>query len=124
MEGRDDAVISLTIEYEPTLAAYSAQAWAMDYDQLRRLYEQWNGQVFLCVGPVIDSFEENGSTYLVMNVGTEAEPQLVILENQSSTTDISFGRSYTAYADVSGRHMYNAEYYPMLVARYMDLTPQ
>ena len=30
----------------------------------------------------------------------------------------------TAYADVSGRHMYNAEYYPMLVARYMDLTPQ
>lgn len=124
MEGRDDAVISLTIEYEPTLAAYSAQAWAMDYDQLRRLYEQWNGQVFLCVGPVIDSFEENGSTYLVMNVGTDAEPQLVILENQSATTDISFGRSYTAYADVSGRHMYNAEYYPMLVARYMDLTPQ
>ena len=124
MEGREDAVVSLTIDYQPTLAAYSAQAWAMDYDQLRRLYEQWNGQVFLCEGPIIDSFEEEGATYLVMNVGTEASPQLVILENRSAATDIRFGRSYTAYADVSGRHMYEAEYYPMLVARYMDLTAQ
>ena len=124
MAGREDAVISLTVDYEPTLAAYSAQAWAMDYEQLRRLYEQWHGQVFLCEGPIIDTVEEEGVTYLIMNVGSDAEPQLVVLENRSSVADVSLGRRYAAYADVSGRYMYQAEYYPLLITRYMDLSAQ
>ena len=123
MEGRKDAVISMTVNYKPTLAKYSAKAWKMDYAQLKRLYEQWAGQVFLCKGPVIDTFTENDVSYLVMDVGTEDEQQLVILENRSTTKSVNLGRSYTAYAHVSGRHMYNAEYYPMLTALYVDLTP-
>lgn len=123
MEGREDAVISMTVNYKPTLAKYSAKAWAMDYEQLTRLYEQWNGQVFKCVGPLVDMFTENGVNYLVMDVGTNGNQQLIILENQSSSTSPSLGRSYTAYAHVTGRHMYNAQYYPMLTALYMDFTP-
>lgn len=123
MEGRQDAVISMTVNYRPTLAKYSAKAWKMDYDQLRRLYEQWNGQVFKCVGPLVDVFTENDVTYLVMDVGTDGEQKLLILENQSSMTTPSLGRSYTAYAHVTGRHMYDAQYYPMLAALYVDLTP-
>ena len=123
MEGKQDAVISLNVNYKPTLAKYSAKAWKMDYDQLKKLYEQWAGQVFLCKGPVIDTFTVNDTTYLVMDVGTEDKQQLVILENQSNTKSVSLGRSYTAYAHVNGRHMYNAEYYPMLTALYVDLTP-
>lgn len=123
MEGKEDAVISMTVNYKPTLAKYSSLAWKMDYKQLQNLYEQWNGQVFLCKGPLVGSFEENGTNYLVMDVGTDGEQQLVVLENKSSTRSPSLGRSYTAYAHVSGRKMYNAEYYPMLMALYIDLTP-
>lgn len=124
MEGKQDAVISMTVEYKPTLAEYSAMAWAMDYDQLRRLYEQWNGQVFKCEGPIIDIVYEDNKSYLIMNVGKDGEQKLLMLENKTSIKEPSFGRSYTAYADVSGRGMYNAQYYPILTARYMDLTPQ
>ena len=59
-----------------------------------------------------------------MNVGTDAERQLLILENHSSMSRVSYGRSYTAYADVSGHAIYNSEYYPVLIARYLDLTPE
>lgn len=123
MEGKQDAIISMNVDYKPTLAEYSAMAWAMDYSQLRRLYEQWDGQVFKCEGPIIDVVYEDDASYLIMNVGTDAEQNLLILENKTSIKEPSFGRSYTAYADVSGRRMYNALYYPALTARYMDLTP-
>ena len=121
-EGREDAVISFTVYYVPTLAQYSAAAWKMDYPQLRTLFEQWTGQVFLCEGPVIDVFENDGNEYVVMDVGTEGEQQLVVLLNLSKNRP-SMGPSYTAYADVSGRYMYNSMYYPMLNARYIDITP-
>lgn len=122
MEGKKDAIISMTVNYKPTLAKYSKLAWKMDYDQLKKLYEQWAGQVFLCEGPIIDLFTENDTTYLVMDVGKEGVQQLVILENRSTTRSPNLGRSYTAYAHVNGRHMYNAQYYPMLTALYVDLT--
>lgn len=122
MEGKQDAVISMTVEYKPTLAEYSAMAWKMDYNQLKKLYEQWNGQVFLCKGPIVDIFTEDDKSYIVMDVGTDGTQQLVILENRTSTKEPSRGRSYSAYADVAGRSMYQAQYYPLLTARYMDLT--
>lgn len=120
-EGRQDATISFTVNYKPTLAQYSARAWAMDYEQLRRLYENWIERIFLCRGPIIDKFTEEGVEYMVMDVGTEGEQQLVILQNDTSTSP-SLGPVYEAYADVTGRHFYNNQYYPMLAARYMDLA--
>lgn len=123
MDGRQDAVIRLNVQYRPTLAKYSQMAWAMDYDGLRRLYERWTGQVFKCVGPIVDTMVSDGKTYYIMDVGTDGEQQLIILENQTKITNPSYGTSYTAYAHVSGREMYNAQYYPMLTALYMDLTP-
>ena len=121
-EGREDAVISFSVYYIPSLPQYSAKAWKMDYDQLRLLFEQWTGRIFKCVGPIVDSFEENGVNYLIMDVGKDGQQQLIVLENQSGTKTPSIGPSYTAWADVSGRYMYNSMYYPMLIARYLDLT--
>lgn len=121
-EGRQDAVISFTVNYVPSLAVYSAAAWKMDYQQLRVLFEQWTGQVFLCEGPVIDVFTAEDQEYIVMDVGTEGIEQLVILENLSKNTP-SIGPKYTAYADVNDRYMYNSKYYPKLRCPYIDLTP-
>ena len=120
-EGKEDAVISFTVNYLPSLAEYSAKAWAMDYKQLKSLFEQWNGRVFQCKGELIDSFTEGDTQYVVMDVGDSNEQQLVILENKSSMTSPTMGRRYVAYADVSGQHMYKSNYYPMLVARYLDV---
>lgn len=119
-EGKGDAEISFTVDYLPSLAEYSAKAWAMDYPQLKSLFEQWNGRVFQCKGELIDSFTDGDTQYLVMDVG-DADQQLVILENRSSMTSPTLGRRYVAYADVSGQHMYKSSYYPMLIARYLDL---
>ncbi len=123
MEGRQDAVVSFTVKYKPTLARYSANAWAMDYDQLRLYYETWEGRVFLCKGPLVDVITgDDGKTYMVMNVNPNGDPKYVILENDTSLTSPTLGPSYSAYADVSGRYYYQENYYPLLVARYIDLT--
>ena len=120
-EGKQDAIISFTVYYLPTLADYSANAWRMDYDGLSRLYEQWRGRIFLCRGEIIDIVNDGDTSYLIMDVG-DTQRQLVVLENQSSIASPTLGRRYAAYADVSGRYMYRSEYYPMLIARYMDLS--
>ena len=122
MEGRADAVISFTVNYKPTLGDYAAGAWKMDYDQLRLYFEQWHGKVFRCVGTIVDSFTgEDGYQYLVMNVGSDSEKKLVVLQNYSTISSFNTGTTYDLYADVTGRYMYNAEYYPMLAARYIDV---
>ena len=122
MEGRADAVISFTVNYKPSLGDYAAVAWKMDYDQLRLYFEQWNGKVFRCIGTIVDSFiGDDGYQYVVMNVGGEGEKKLVVLQNYSTIKSFNIGPTYDIYADVIGRYMYNAEYYPMLAARYIDL---
>lgn len=119
-EGKQDAVISLNVEYFPSPAVYSAKAWAMDYDQLRRLYEQWKGRVFKCSGQIIDSFEDDGVSCLVMDISSDGSgTQLVILENKSAVAKPAIGETCTAHADVNGRSMYENQYYPKLVARYI-----
>ena len=118
-EGKQDAVVSLTVEYIPSPSAYLDGAWRMDYEQLRKLYENWMGQRFECKGTIVDVYEDSGASMLVMDVSTEGEPQLIILENKSSVAKPSIGQKCTAYADVSGRNMYNDQYYPMLIARYI-----
>ena len=117
-EGKSDAVINLTVEYRPTPAIYAANAWAMNYDELRRLYEQWNGQVFSCHGTIVDAYESEGTSYLVMDVGS-VDQQLIVLENKSTVAKPEIGQICTALADVSGRSMYHDQYYPMLIARYI-----
>ena len=119
--GKQDAVISFPVNYLPSLAEYSAKAWAMDYSQLKLMFEQWNGRVFQCRGELVDAFTDDEKSYLVMDVGDETEQQLIILENRSATASPTLGRRYVAYADVSGQHMYRSQYYPKLIARYLDL---
>lgn len=119
--GKADSVISLTINYLPTLDEYSRKAWAMDYTSLYRLFEQWMGRIFLCEGEVVDVIHDGDVQYVIMDVSTEGDPQLLVLENLSSIGTPSRGKEYSAYADVSGRYMYDGHYYPMLKARYMDV---
>ena len=120
MEGRDDAVISLAVNYKPTLAQYSAKAWRMDYDQLKLYFENWLERVFLCKGSFVDKFTDEGTEYMVMDVGRDGTQQLVVLENQTSISP-SLGPVYSAYAHVTGRYYYGDKYYPMLCSLYMDL---
>ncbi|MBR2797220.1 MAG: zinc ribbon domain-containing protein [Oscillospiraceae bacterium] len=121
-EGKQDAEITLNVNYRPSLDEMSGRAWAMDYPQLRLLFENWRYQSFVCKGPIIDSFtDDDGRKCLVMDVGT-TERQLVILVNDTTITSPTLGRSYQAYAYVDGQHMYQSEYYPMLVALYMDVA--
>lgn len=121
MDGREDAVISFGVYYVPSRAQYIDGAWKMDYAQLRLLFEQWHGRKFRCDGTIIDTLTQDGETYWVMDVGSNGEEQLILLTNDSTTTEVSIGRKYTAYADVAGRHMYKASYYPLLAVRYMDI---
>lgn len=123
-EGKQDAVVTLGVEYFPTLGDYTKNAWAMNYDQLRNLYEQWSGQVFSCKGVIIDIYESNGASYLVMDVGSDGIEQLVILENKSAVAEPYIGQKCNAYADVNGRSMYKDQYYPMLTARYIYYTKE
>jgi len=120
MDGRQDAVISFYIYYVPARAQYINRAWLMDYKQLRLLFEQWHGYIFKCVGTIIDTATVDGQDYLIMDVGDGNTQQLIMLVNSSATQDVTIGRKYTAYADVNGRSMYKASYYPVLVIRYMD----
>ncbi len=122
MSGRADAVISFTVNYKPNLGDYADGAWKMDYDQLRLYFEQWYGQVFRCIGSIVDTFTgDDGLQYIVMDVGADGQQKLVILQNYSTIKAFNMGPTYDIYADVTGRYMYNAEYYPMLAARYIDL---
>ena len=121
-EGKQDAEIVLNVNYKPSLAEMSGRAWAMDYEQLRILFENWRYKSFVCKGPIIDSFtDDDGNKCLVMDVGTDTR-QLVILVNQSSITSPTLGRSYQAYAYVDGQQMYQSEYYPRLIDLYMDVA--
>ena len=119
--GKEDAVISFNVNYKPSLAEMRDRAWAMDYAQLRVMFENWRYQSFACKGPVIDSFTDGDTAYLVMDVGKD-ERQLVILANESSVTAPTLGRQYLAYAYVDGQYMYQSEYYPRLVALYLDVS--
>ena len=124
MEGRDDAVVSFSVNYKPTLARYSASAWAMDYDGLRRYYETWLERVFLCKGTIVDVINDtsDGKQYMIMDVNPGGDPQYLALQNDTTLTSPSMGPTYAAYADVAGRYFYRDNYYPMLVARYIDLA--
>lgn len=118
-EGKQDAVVNLTVEYKPTSDVYGDSCWAMDYNQLCKLYSQWNGQPFECKGTIEDIFTEDGISCLVMNVGTDDNPQLLILQNYSEVAQPVIGQKCRALADVSGRKMYDNQYYPMLAARFI-----
>ncbi len=122
--GMTDSVVSVHVNYIPSLNDYSRKAWKMDWKNLTLTYRQWFGKIFKCVGPVVEIIE--GETpLLVMNVGTEDEPQYVILDNVSSLSSPSLGVTYTAYPDVAGNGKYfnNDVYCPRLTARYI-LAPQ
>ncbi len=124
MAGKADSVISLTIDYKPTLDEYSRKAWKMDYPTLCELFEQWTGRIFLCEGEVMDVVYEDETQYVIMDVGSDGTQHLVVLENVSSLGSPTIGRVYTAYADVSGRHMYKDHYYPMMIARFLYLKTE
>ena len=122
MPGKEDAVISFSVNYKPSLAEMSDRAWAMDYEQLRVMFENWRYQSFACKGQLLDSFTgDDGKPYLVMDLGKN-ERQLIILENQSTLANPTLGRKYMAYAYVDGQQMYQSQYYPKLIALYLDVT--
>ena len=120
-EGKEDAVISFTVNYRPSLAEISKAAWKMDYEQLQVLFENWRNRAFACRGTVIDVVRSGDTSYMIMDVG-DTSRQLVVLENQTTTASPTPGRRYLAYAYVDGQYMYNSTYYPKLIALYIDYS--
>lgn len=120
-EGLTDSVIAFVVNYLPTLSEYSRAAWRMDYDQLKRLYEQWEGKIFLCRGEVV-AILDLADQRLVMNVGDAENEQLVVIDNKSNLSITDVGGVYDIYADVSGRQKVDGQYLPKLVGRYADVT--
>ena len=123
--GLTDSVVSVHVNYVPSLNEYSRKAWKMDYKNLLLTYRQWFGKVFLCKGPVVEILQDETPPLVVMNVGTEEAPQYVILDNASPLASPSVGITYTAYADVAGNgnYFYKDDYCPRLTARYI-LAPE
>ena len=118
-DGKADSVLTINVDYLPSLNEYANLAWAMDYKALCSMFEEWQGQPFVCKGKAIDVYEENGVQYIIMDVGPEGTEQLLVLENYSKLDTPQIGQTYTAYADVNGRYMYKANYHPLLKIRYM-----
>lgn len=118
-DGKADSVLTINVDYLPSLNEYANLAWAMDYKALCGMFEEWQGQPFVCKGKAIDVYEENGVQYIIMDVGPEGTEQLLVLENYSKLDTPQIGQNYTAYADVNGRYMYKANYHPLLKIRYM-----
>ena len=119
MPGKADSVLTLAVDYMPGFEDYAKLAWAMNYADLCAMFEEWEGNVFKCSGTVLDVFMVEDVQYLIMDVGPEGTQQLVVLENYSKVTEPQIGNYYTAFADVYGRYMYEANYHPRLKARYM-----
>ena len=119
MDGRRDTHISFYVNYIPSKAEYTRNAWTMDYAQLRLYYEQWTGKVFLCMGKIRDVITaDDGTRYYIMNVGNDENVKLVALDNQSNIGTLKQGEEYAMYADVVGRIFYEDNYVPALVTRY------
>ena len=121
MAGKEDAIVSFTVNYKPSISDMAAQAWKMDYPKLQELFEQWRWKVFACRGEIVDIVQDEDATYLIMDVGTDSR-QLVVLENQSDMSNVTMGRRYLGYAYVSGQHMYQSQYYPKLICLYLDYS--
>lgn len=122
--GLTDSVVSVHVNYVPSLNEYSRKAWKMDWKNLTLTYRQWFGRIFLCKGPIVEIIQDE-TPLVVMNVGTEDAPQYVILDNASSLTSPTVGVTYRAYADVAGNgnYFYENVYCPRLTARYF-IAPQ
>lgn len=118
--GLADSVVSVHINYVPSLNDYSRKAWKMDWEGLILTYRQWQGKIFLCKGPIVEIIEGD-APLLAMNVGTDDAPKYVILDNASSLTNPIPGVTYRAYADVAGNgnYFYANVYCPRLTARYI-----
>jgi len=119
--GMNDSVVSVHVNYVPSLNEYSRKAWKMDHKNLLLTYRQWFGKIFLCKGPIVEILKDETPPLLAMNVGTDEAPLYVILDNASSLASPSLGVTYTAYADVAGNgnYFYNDVYCPRLTARYI-----
>ncbi|MDR0928143.1 MAG: IBR domain-containing protein [Oscillospiraceae bacterium] len=115
--GREDATLEHVVYYLPPANIYTAKAWALtarDYSELLANIQQRArvSQIYLCQG-VITEIMSGNPQLAVMNTGTEASPQMVFLQNESSVT-WEVGKVYRAYADVTG--LYGE--IPRLTARY------
>ncbi|MDR0928321.1 MAG: IBR domain-containing protein [Oscillospiraceae bacterium] len=115
--GREDAILEHVVYYLPPASIYTAKAWALsarDYSELLNNINQRMkaAQIYLCQGTITEIMSSNPQL-AIMNTGTEASPQLVFLQNESSTT-WEVGKVYRAYADVTG--LYGEM--PRLTARY------
>lgn len=114
--GKETTRVEHVVYYVPNIDVYSRKAWAIDkqYTDLMDNLDlrKSRSQIYVCKG-TITSIDTTKPQRAFMNVGTEASPLMIYVENTSKTT-WEEGKSYDLYADAYG--MYDSK--PWLIARY------
>ena len=117
-EGRADATLVHEVYYLPPADTYTRKAWALnasDYSELMNniALRIEKTQIYLCEGTIVQEISKNPQL-VIMNTGTEAKQQLVLLQNATIGKVWEEGKKYSVYADVDG--VYNNM--PRMMGRY------
>ena len=114
--GKKQTTVEHKVYYVPNQDVYTRVAWSAKngytdlIDNIKARAS--NSQIYLITGK-IESIESNKPQRAYINVGTEAVPQLIYIEN-ASRTQWEIGKEYDLYGDAFGT--YNSK--PWLIVRY------
>lgn len=116
--GKQDSVITHTVNFMPQASTYTEMAWALKtQDEYNTLVQgcttTFLRKVYECGGKIHEMIREDDPMMFLFNVGTEEEPRIVAIE-MISGKDVKPGLRYDIYADVAGEY----EGYPLLIGRY------
>jgi len=117
-DGRADSVITHTVYYMPNADIYTRRAWDLDsqYTDLINYIGIRKGTIYMGIG-TIERVISTAPQMAIMNIGTEAMPKRVMLENSSKTT-WAVGKKYRIYGDAYGLY----DTMPRLTVRYTYLA--
>lgn len=114
--GKQTTRVEHMVKHVPNINIYSRKAWDIktQYTELmdNMKIRTQNQQIYVCEG-VITSIETTKPQRAFMNVGTEENPLMIYVENDSRTT-WEVGKNYKLFADAYG--MYDSK--PWLIVRY------
>ncbi len=115
--GKNTTRVEHIVDYVPNVNIYSRKAWDIA-DGYTNLMDNLstrvaNQQIYICQKAIVTSIETTKPQRAFVNVGTEEQPLLVYVENDSRTT-WEVGKCYDLYGDAYG--MYDSK--PWLIVRY------
>lgn len=115
--GLEQSTLTHRVYYQMPANKYTTKAWALkasDYSELMSNINMRidNAQIYECKGTITQIISTNPQI-AIMDTGTNGSEQLVMLQNETSTT-WTLGEKYRVFADVTG--VYGTM--PKMMARY------